>query len=480
MNLEEFSAHDGLGLAALVRDGEITAHELRELVEAAIRKSNPRLNFLVSTTLECGADLPREVDRGAPFAGLPFLVKEGHGVKGQPAFMACRLGQGIVSQRDSEIVRRYRRAGVAILGCTNVPELGSSPTTESVMHGPARNPWNLDYSTGGSSGGAAAAVAAGVVPVAHASDGGGSIRIPAHCCGVVGLKPTRGRTPIGPLSDGWPFGYGHQHVVSRTVRDSAAMLDATHGIEDGSLFHAPGRDASFLAAAQTEPGRLRIAFSGRAPSGSPVHPDCIAALDETVRLCEELGHVVVEAAPELAWEEFSAAFAKGWYVPFPYLIRKIEDQARRRAGSETLEYCNLAFLEEGLRLTPYEIAMTAEVLNRIRHQVAPFFRAHDAFLTPVTRRPTVRLGEFAADGASLSGSQWGERYMDYVPFTPLYNVTGQPAISLPMHLSARGLPIGVQFAARFGDDARLLSLAAQLEEARPWADRRPPHHVTRQ
>jgi amidase len=479
MNLEEYSAYDGLGLAGLVHNGEVTAYELAELAEEAVKQLNPKLNFLVSETPEHKTDALRNMDKNAPFAGLPFFMKEGHGVKGQSATMACRLGQGFISKADSEIVRRYRRAGVVILGCTNVPELGSAPTTESVMHGPTRNPWNLEHSAGGSSGGAAAAVAAGVVPVAHASDGGGSIRTPAHCCGVVGLKPTRGRTPVGPFTDGWPFGYFHQHVVSRTVRDTAAMLDATHGFEEGALFHAPSQDASFLVAAQTDPGRLRIAISSRSPSGSPVHPECIAAVEETAKLCEELGHEVTEAVPDFSWEECNAAFGESWYVPFPFWIKSIEDMTGRKAGPDTLELYSLAFLEQGLRLTPYEIANTAAVLNRVRHQVAPFFQKYDVFLTPVATRPAVKLGELAADGDKLSGAQWGDRYLDYVPFPMLYNVTGQPAISLPIHESVEGLPIGLQFAARLGDDAKLLSLAGQLERARPWIARRPRFHVSR-
>lgn len=474
MNLAEYAEYDGMGLVDLIRKGEVTARELTEIAQQAIEILNPKLNFLVSATPDdVEAGLRPSTER-APFRGLPFLMKEGHGVKGQTALLGSRMGQYVRSAADSEITRRLRQAGVVILGCTNTPEFGNSPTTESVVHGPARNPWDLERMTGGSSGGSAAAVAAGVVPMAEASDGGGSIRTPAHCCGVVGLKPTRARTPIGPLNDGGPFGLGVHHVVSRTVRDSAAMLDAIHGPEEGALFHVAPPAGSFLEAVSSAPGSLRIAFSTRNPSGFKVHPECVSAVETTARICEELGHRVCEAEPVFCWEEFIAYFLVAWCAGRPFEVAELERLSGLKAGPETLETCNLACLEFGLGLTPYDLYRASSGFNQIRRQLAPFFAQYDVLLTPVNAYPALKLGEIDANSPDLTAALWFERAISrFAPFPPLYNMTGQPAISLPLQQSSQGLPIGVQCAGRFGDETTLLALAGQLERASPWIQRRP-------
>lgn len=474
MRLDEYAEYDGIGLTNLVKKGEVSPREITNIAQKAIEILNPKLNFLTSETSDAAEKALNENNDNQPFMGLPFLMKEGQGVKGQQAFMGSRLGQDVLSGSDSEITQRIRKTGAVILGCTNAPEFGNSPTTESVLHGPARNPWNPDHMTGGSSGGSAAAVAAGVVPMAEASDGGGSIRTPAHCCGLVGLKPTRARTPIGPLTDNGPFGLIVHHVVSRTVRDSAAMLDEIHGPEAGALFYAPPPEMSFLAAAQASPRPLRIAFSSRNPSGYPVHTDCISAVESTAKLCEDLGHQVCEAEPDFSWEAFMEYFLVAWCNRHPFLVAELEKQTGRKAGPDTLEYCNLVCLEYGMSLTPYDIAKASIGLNQMRHQIAPFFDQYDVFLTPTNAQPALKVGQLDANAPDLTAKLWVERAIcDYAPFPPLYNLTGQPAISLPLHQSTEGLPVGIQFAGRFGDEVTLLKLAGQLEQALPWISRRP-------
>lgn len=479
MNLEEYTSYDGCGLVDLVRTKAVSARELAEIAMKAIDRLDPQLNCMTTRTPALAEAALAELDCDAPFAGLPFLMKEGHGVAGQPAVMASRLARGVDAKSEAEIVRRYRRGGLVLLGCTNVPEFGTTPTTESALHGPARNPWNLDLTPGGSSGGAAAAVAAGIVPVAHASDGGGSIRIPAHCCGLVGLKPTRGRTPVGPAYDGWPFGYGVQHVVSRTVRDSAAMLDLAQGYEDGSLFHVQSPEKSFAEAARTVPRRLRIAYLTDSPDGTPVHPECVLAIEKTVRLCSDLGHALSEGAPPLSWQEFVDAFAIGFAMTRQFFCADLEQKSGLRVGPDTVEPINLAALDFARGLTLHDVARAAVSQNNIRRRVATFFADYDVLLTPMATRPAWRLGELSEGASAFTFEQWGERMLQYVPFTQLYNATGQPAIAIPLHQSADNLPVGVQFVGRFGDEATLLSLAAQLEQAQPWIDRRPPVHYSR-
>jgi amidase len=476
MHLTEYAKFDGLGLAELVHSGEVTAQELAETAKHAIDITNPKLNFLAAKTPADAETALKPSTNHPPFEGLPFLMKEGQGVKGQTALLGSRYGKHVISKEDSEFTRRVRQSGAVILGCTNTPEFGNSPTTESVEHGLARNPWDLERMTGGSSGGSAAAVAAGVVPIAQASDGGGSIRTPAHCCGVIGLKPTRARTPIGPLTDNGPFGLNVSHVLSRTVRDSAAMLDALHGPESGALFHVAPPKGSFLEAASSAPGRLRIAFSSRNPSGRPVHSECIDAVESTASLLEELGHQVCEAEPAFSWEEFIGHFLVAWCVGLPFRIAELERLTNLKAGPDLLETCNLACLEYGLGLTAYDIGKAISGLNQVRRQIAPFFEQYDVLLTPTDAYPALKLGEINANAPDLTARLWFERAInEFAPFPPLYNMTGQPAISLPLHHSEGGLPVGVQCVGRFGDEETLIALSAQLEQARPWINRFPPH-----
>lgn len=366
-----------------------------------------------------------------------------------------------------------------MLGSTTAPEFGNSPTTESLAHGPSRNPWNQAHSTGGSSGGASAAVAAGVVPVAQSSDGGGSIRTPAHCCGVVGLKPTRGRTPNGPDGYGGLFGLGVAHVTSRSVRDTAAFLDVLQGDDPGALYRIGAPQRPFLSEVGANPGRLRIAYSSVSPSGHATHPDCAAAALNAARLCAELGHHVEEAAPVYDWETFRNAFCDLWATHLPYAVRQLEAATGQVATPDTLETANWVTLAHGRQLSVEQLARSAATLHQLSRTVEPFFAGYDVLLTPVDLTPAPRLGVVDANGPHRTVFDWFDAAIGrFAAFVPVFNVTGQPAISLPLALSAEGLPVGVHFAARVGEEATLLRLAAQLEAARPWAARRPAVHVS--
>jgi amidase len=478
LKLAEYSAYDAIGLMQLLRRREISARELHDCAREAIDALNPRLNFLVT---RAGLDDQQALASRQPdaaFAGLPFLVKEGVGMKGQPAALGSRLAAGLLADGDSELVKRLRRSGVVILGSTTAPEFGNSPTTEPVLHGPVRNPWNPEMTAGGSSGGASAAVAAGVVPVAQSADGGGSIRTPAHCCGVFGMKPARGRTPLGPKNSGGFFGLSTAHVTTRSVRDSAAFLDVLQGTEPGSLYRVGPPARPYALEVRADPGRLRIAYSTASPSGVPADPDCITAVREAAALCADLGHEVAEAAPHYDWERFRHAFVDVWSANVPCIVAAIEAASGRTAGPQTLEIANLVALEHGRSLTIERLGRAMSQLLAIAREVEGFFGTCDVFMTPVSLSPAPRLGVINANAPYTSIAQWFDVAIGgFAAFAPIFNVTGQPAMSVPLGMSRQGLPVGVQFAARPADEATLFRLAGQLEDARPWSARRPPLHA---
>jgi amidase len=402
-----------------------------------------------------------------PFTGVPFLLKDLLAAcRGVPMTFGSRLLKGFVPEQDSELVRRLRRAGLVFLGRTNVPEFGLLPTTESEFFGPCRNPWDTGRSPGGSSGGSAAAVAAGFVPMAHGNDGGGSIRIPASCCGLFGLKPTRGRNPLGPdIAEGWG-GLVAEHALTRTVRDSAALLDATAGPDVGDPYWAPPPAGPFLSEVGADPGRLKIAFS--TASDAAVHPDCVQAVQAAAELCRELGHEVREAAPDLGHPIAQLKEAL-FVVMAASLAATLKLVGGRREQVEPLSWA-LAEMGGGIGAADYVLAV--QLLQRASRFAAAFFIDTDVFLTPVIAEPPAPLGTFAATAENpLQGMQ---RAAEYAVFTPVANFTGQPAMSVPLHWNSQGLPVGVNFLGRFGDEATLFRLAAQLEEARPWVGRRPP------
>lgn len=472
MKLNEYSEHDAMALAQLIRSGEVSGEDVLGAATEAIELMNKPLNFMAHSSEPSFA---AEGADGA-FAGVPFLIKEGSAVNNMPWNFASRLTEHRIATADEELVTRFRKTGLGIMGLSTGPELGNSPTTESVLRGPTRNPWNTDYMPGGSSGGAAAAVAAGVVPIAHATDGGGSIRIPAACCGLVGLKPSRART-AGGFHDG-PFAFIASHIVSRSVRDTALMLDVTHGPEVGGVYSVAAPTSDYLSVLQQPLEPLRIAYSTMSPSGAALDPEVCAAVEASAKLCESLGHHVEEVALPYDWQPFCQAFTDIWSYRRPYNNAVLTQTLGLSPGPENRETCNLAMDDYAQRLTMLQFQQSMQYLGELCRDVAQFFTRYSVYISPVTTQPALPLGTLNANAADLTAELWMDRIMsNYALFTPVFNLTGQPAISLPLYQSEGGLPLGVQFSAPMGEEALLLQLSGQLEQALPWRDRKPPVSV---
>ena len=493
ISFEEYARHDAVGLADLVRRREASPGELLDAAISRIEAADPAINAVVRKRYDAARAEAQRVDPQAPLAGVPFLVKDLIAtIAGEPTGHGNRLLAGLPMPLDSELIRRYRAAGLVIAGRTNTPELGLAPYTEPALFGPTRNPWALDRSPGGSSGGSAAAVAARMVPMASGGDGGGSIRIPASCCGVFGLKPSRGAVPTGPMFGELWRGFVIEHGLTRSVRDSAALLDATWGADPGAPYAAPPRVRPFVDEAHTDPGRLRIAFSSRPMFGRSVHADCVEGLRESVRLLESLGHEVEEAHPPVDGEACALAFVT---VLAGELRAEIEATARaagRSPRAADFEPATYALGLLGRSLSAAQYAGAARTLQQAIRALAPFFARYDVLVTPTLAAPPAIIGSLqpsraetrlmrvvnAIDGGWLLGAlgvirPLAAKTFDYIPYTPLFNVTGQPAMSVPLHWNAEGLPIGTQFVADLGRDDLLLRLAGQLERAQPWFDKVP-------
>ena len=474
--MDPFARLDAVAQAELVRRGEVKPIELVDAAIERIERVNGRLNAVVTPLYERAREAANGLLPAGAFTGVPFLLKDLVAeLEGTPLSEGSSFLQGYVSAEDSELVSRYRRAGLVIVGKTNTPEFGILPTTESRRLGPCRNPWDPTRTSGGSSGGSAAAVAAGVVPAAHANDGGGSIRIPASCCGLFGLKPTRARNPLGPRYGDMLSGLVAEHVVTRSVRDSAALLDVTAGPAAGDPYGAPPVARPFLAEVGADPGRLRIALGTGTLDGSPVHPDCVAAARDAAALCASLGHDVVEAQPPVDLSQLTQAFIALWASGAAWSVDDWARRTGRTPAPEHFEPLTWTLAAMGRGTTGPEYLMALQDLQLVARQMAAFFARHDLWLTPTLAEPPVPLGSFAGDAEDpLFGLR---RAGAFVPFTPIANVTGQPAMSVPLSWNADGLPVGAHFVARVGDEATLFRLAAQLEAARPWADRRPAVHA---
>ncbi len=463
---------DATAQADLVRRKEVKAIELVDAAIDRIERLNPTLNAVVTPMY----DLARKTALGplpdGPFAGVPFLLKDL-----LAAYAGVRLTEGSaflrdhVVDHDSELVARHKRAGLIVLGKTNTPEFGLLPTTEPHLFGPTHNPWDTSRTPGGSSGGSAAAVAAGIVPMAHGNDGGGSVRIPASCCGLFGLKPTRGRNPLGPDFGDIFGGLVAEHAVTRSVRDSAALLDATSGPDIGDPYWAPPPARPFLQEVGADPGQLRIAFTTEAATGAEVHPDCVAAVKDAAALCVDLGHEVVEGSPLVDGQSLTQMFITVWSAGCTLTMDGLALTTGQAATQDKFEPLTWALAEMGRSHTAPAYLMAITVLQVMARTVARFFVDHDIWLTPTLSEPPVPLGTF--DSPPEDPLRGFGRAAAFVPFTPLCNITGQPAMSVPLYWNADGLPVGAHFVGRFGDEATLFRLAAQLEQARPWADRRP-------
>ena len=471
LTYEEYAAHDAVGLAALIDKGEVSAGEVLEAAIARAEAVNPAINAVVLKHYDLARQSLARGKPTGPLAGVPWLLKDlGIYLAGTVTTSGSGMFRDAVADFDSSLVERYRRAGLVIFGKTASPEFGLTATTESRLWGHTRNPWNRGHTTGGSSGGAAAAIAAGIVPAAHASDGGGSIRIPASNCGLFGLKVSRGRTPRGPdATEGW-MGLSVQHAITRSVRDSAALLDVSQGPEAGSRVVPAIGAASYTTGHREPPRKLRIALWDSHIYGGVVHADCREALTKTARLCESLGHIVEPAALRLPVADMGMAMGVMTGTALLAAIRDREEVLGRRATEADLEPINWRSLQEATKKTAEDMYRARATFDRIGRILDEFLTQFDVMLSPTTAVPPPRLG-------ALSLDQPFEKFVpaaiDATPFTTVFNMGGNPAMSVPLHRNADGLPIGTQFAGRFGDEITLLRLAAQLEQAAPWAGRRP-------
>jgi amidase/6-aminohexanoate-cyclic-dimer hydrolase len=472
LKTEEYASYDGLGLAELVRRRQVSATELLDAAVAAVEARNPEINAVVTRLYDqARAALAVGLPRG-PFTGVPYLLKDlGALYAGAVTSYGSALFKDFVADHDSEITARLKRSGLVIFGKTNTPEMGIATSTEPRLFGPTRNPWSLAHSAGGSSGGAAAAVAAGMVPMAHATDGGGSIRIPASCCGLFGLKPTRARNPAGPdAGEGWS-GASVGHAVTRTVRDSAALLDATSGPDVGDPYWAPPPARPFLEEVGRHPGRLRVAITTTAWNGRPVHPECAEAARAAARLCEKLGHHVEEASPEI---DAGAVGMASRIVVGANVRAALEARAAalgRELAPSDVERITWVRAMDGQTARAADYARSILVIHRTGRAVGRFFTRYDILITPTMCQPPHPLGVLDLD--SPDEQAFNDAILGTIAFTSLFNSSGNPAMSVPLGWSTAGLPIGVQFVAPFGDEAGLFRLGAQLEAAQPWAERRP-------
>ena len=472
LRFDEYRRFDALGLAQAIRRGELSSAEVLDAALERLHAVNPQVNAVTHLS-EPAIEAARHATPSGPFGGVPYFIKDLHApVQDMPLTHGSRLFANQELDFDSETVARLRRAGLRILGRTATPEFGMSASTEPALTGPTRNPWNLGRIAGGSSGGAAAAVAAGIVPAAHATDSGGSIRIPAACNGLVGLKPTRGLLPTGPHRGEASHGLSHEHAVTRSVRDCAALLDATAGPDAGAPYFAPRPSEPFLDLIARAPRRLRIAFTTQTFTQQAIDPECRAAVHAATACLLDLGHEVLEAAPAFDAAELGSATSLLLLTGLAAQVQAREAALGRPAREDELEPLTWLAVRLGQSVSGVTYASQFARINQQVRRIGHFFDEIDVLLTPTTATPPLALGVLSTQTHTLESFQ--QAMAGFCPFTGAFNATGQPAISLPLHWSADGLPIGVQLVGRFADDATVLQLAAELERARPWFDRTAP------
>ncbi|MGD6781646.1 amidase family protein [Sutcliffiella horikoshii] len=488
MKREEYKKYDGLGLAELVKKKEVKPIELLEMAVSEIETQNPQLNAVIHRMYE-QARAATEMDPKGQFAGVPILLKDiGQEIKSEPKTLGSRALSKYRSKRDSEYVSRLRKSGFQFLGQTNVPEFGLMAITEPVAYGPARNPWKLTHTPGGSSGGSAAAVASGMVPIAGANDGGGSIRIPAAYCGLFGLKPTRGRTPVGPQLGRFWQGAAVEHVLTRTVRDSAAVLDELKGVEKGAAFSIPDYNRSYLEILpQPIEKKLRIAYSTKSPIGTEVDQQCLEAVKKTLKYLELEGHSIEEIDAPVDGKKVATSYLSIYFGEVSAMIAALEEILGRKATLNDVEPATWLLSLIGKSMSAQEFVLNMREWDVAAYAMEEFHETYDFYITPATAFPPAKIGDhklkplesIALQVTGKLGSatllkkmgiveQLVQESLKRVPFTQLANLTGQPAMSLPVHVTEEGLPVGVQFMAGRGKEDLLLQIAGQIEKTELW------------
>ncbi len=492
-NFFEYEQYDAMGLAELVKQKEVKPREIIDEAIKRIEKYNPLLNAVIFKMYSEACELADNTLTDAPFAGVPFLIKDlMSAYAGVPLTRGSKAYKNYIPPHDSELIKRYKKAGMIILGKTNTPEFGLLGVTEPELHGPSRNPWNTNHTPGGSSGGSGAAVGSGMVPMASAGDGGGSIRIPASCCGVFGIKPTRGRVPLGPdYGEVWQ-GATVAHVISRSVRDSAAMLDAVIGDDMGAPYVIPAPERSYLEEVNHDPRPLKIAFAKRSPLGNDVQQECIKSVEDAAKLLESLGHKVEENEPVIDGMTLAKCYFMLYFGEVAADIQDLGKMLGRKPVPSDVETQTWILNLLGKTFTAGDFVLSLREWNNFSRKMAEFHQKYDLYLTPTLASPPVEVGELKPGlveekmtklvnrmnvGKLLKASGMVDKIaiksLSKSPFTQLANLTGQPAMSVPLHWSSKGLPCGVQFIAPFGNESVLFQLAGQLERARPWFNRRP-------
>ena len=468
----DYEKHDAVGLAALVASGETTPDELLEAAIERVEARNGAVNAVTARLYDYGRRAIADGLPDGPLRGVPYLLKDlSASLAGCPTTRGCKFFEDVVPAEDSELVKRLKRAGVVIFGRTNTCELGLSLTCEPQLHGATKNPWDTTRISGGSSGGAAAAVGARMLPAAHASDGFGSIRAPAACCGLVGLKPTRNRNTMAPYMGEGLGGLSTEHAVTLSVRDSAALLDATCGPGAGDPYSAAPPARPFLDEAGADPGSLRVAFTTRTPNGAPVEADALQVLEETVSLATDLGHRVEEADPAIDGEAVVPTFLTLMAANTAVNLAS-HPSAGRAAREDEVERITWLSAKMAESVSGADYVRATQTMHRLGRQMADFHRGYDILLTPGLATGTaVKLGWL--DMTMDDVDEYWRRVFHFSPFTVWFNITGQPAIMLPIGTNADGLPVAVQAVAPYGDEATLFRFSAQLEAARPWFDRKP-------
>lgn len=491
MTFEEYRKHDALGLAELVQKKEITPAELIEIAIQRAEAVNPKLNAIIYKMYDKAREMAAQVDVNAPFAGVPFLIKDiGIHIKNEPLTRGSRAWQGFKSSEDSLIVKKYRQGGLTFLGRTNCPEFGITPYTEPKYYGSTQNPWNTAKTAGGSSGGSAAAVAAGITPIATASDGGGSIRIPAANCGLFGLKPSRGRVSLGNQSGEWWSGAVVEGCVSRTVRDSAAFLDLIQGNAVGDLYLTKLPVRPYLEEAQTDPKPLKIAYSTQHTLGHKMHAETAKAVHQAAELLKDLGHHVEEAKLPYEAEDLTEVFLTMVVAEVAADLQDLEKFLGRKVRPSDVETATYALALLGRTFSARDFVHQKRRWNDIARRVGAFHEKYDVLLTSTVSLPPFDIGDIQPTSGELASLRivntlglgsvlkaslgpLAEKTFSYIPYTAIANMTGQPSMSVPLHWTPENLPVGTMFTAALGREDILFQLAGQLEKAKPWFDKIP-------